>query len=174
MNKSGLLLSMLLIGFSATTVFAAPLVQQQLTIPTVTRLVQTFTVLEQGVQEYAQQRNATGLAALLADDFEMRVGAMPGNPVPRAQWLQQVVQRPGSPAEMQQMAVHDYDSVAVVSFLLKQDKSAKTSADIYMVDVWKKVGDKWLLAIRYASPAGSPRFAIPGLAADMPQLDKRY
>ncbi|WP_124950176.1 nuclear transport factor 2 family protein [Sulfuriferula thiophila] len=174
MKKLALFLLMFLVTVSGDTVLAAQISDQKTSVPTVTRLVQIFGSLEHDLGDNAKNGNIDAVGKMLMDDFEMRVGAMPGNPVPRAQWLQQIIQRPGFLADIQQMAVHDYDSVAVVSFLLKQDKSAKTSADIYMVDVWKKVGDKWLLAVRYASPAGSSRFAIPGLAADMPQLDKRY
>lgn len=170
-NSAKLALLFCLVGGGAMTTVASA-AEQKIAVPTVTRLVQLFSGLEQALDGATQQGDV--LDKLLAEDFEMRVGSMPGNPIPRAQWLSQIGKRAGLPADIQQMAVHDYDSVAVVSFLLKQDKPQKSSGDIYIVDVWKKSGSNWKLAVRYASPAGSEHFVIPGAALDRPYLDKRY
>jgi hypothetical protein len=40
-------------------------------------------------------------------------------------------------------------------------------------DVWKRAGDSWKLAVRYAGPAGSRDFVIPGASKDAP-IVKRY
>ncbi len=173
--KHIILISLLLLtSLFGTVTIAAQLNAQNVSNPTVTRLVQIFSALELDLDEQVQKGNAEAAGKLLEADFEMRVGAMPGNPIPRAQWLNQFTKRAASSFTIQQMAVHDYDAIAVVSFLLKQDKALNSSGDIYIVDIWKKSNNAWLLAVRYASPAGSPGFSIPGFVKDMPVIDKRY
>ncbi|BBO99902.1 DUF4440 domain-containing protein [Sulfuriferula nivalis] len=140
-------------------------------VVSVTRLVMVFNTLEAELDVAAQHNNVEVINKLLAPNFEMRVGAMPGNPVPRAAWLHQLQTVPSAPLIPEQMAVHDYDNVAVVSFLNKRSTSA---GDIYIVDVWKKLALSWQLAVRYASPAGRADFVIPGAALNEPVLDKRY
>jgi hypothetical protein len=140
-------------------------------VVSVTRLVMMFNTLEADLNVAAQQNNVEVIDKLLAPNFEMRVGAMPGNPVPRAAWLRQMQSTQMTALMPAQMAVHDYDNVAVVSFLNKRSTSA---GDIYIVDVWKKQALNWQLAVRYASPAGHADFVIPGAALDAPVLDKRF
>ncbi|WP_157662745.1 nuclear transport factor 2 family protein [Sulfuriferula sp. AH1] len=176
MKKYVSLLAILAVALSSTATFAAQPGGVQVSIPTVTRLVKIFSGLECDLDQHIRKGDGGTIDTLLADDFEMRVGAMPGNPIPRAQWLDRYRSdnRGTAACDIRQMAVHDYDVVAVVSFLLKQDKAKKASGDIYMVDVWKKSGEGWKLAVRYASPAGSAHFLIPGAATDAPHIDKRY
>ncbi|MFA5171989.1 MAG: nuclear transport factor 2 family protein [Sulfuriferula sp.] len=153
----------------ANTSYAAEYLPRN--IPTVTRLVLIFSQLEAELDAATQHGDTETIDKLLAPTFEMRVGAMPGNPVPRAAWLQQLHVAPGAALSPTQMAVHDYDTVAIVSYLSKRTLPA---GDIYIVDVWKKKELTWQLAVRYASPAGRTDFAIPGAVLDTPQLDKRY
>lgn len=176
MKKYISVLAILAAALSSVPAFAAQSGGEQVSVPTVTRLVNIFSGLECDLDQRIRKGDGAAIDALLADDFEMRVGAMPGNPIPRAQWLSQYRfdNRSTAACDIRQMAVHDYDVVAVVSFLLKQHKAEKASGDIYMVDVWKKSGDGWKLAVRYASPAGSVHFLIPGAATDVPHIDKRY
>ncbi|MDR3392555.1 MAG: nuclear transport factor 2 family protein [Sulfuriferula sp.] len=173
MKKTALLCLLLGSVLPLASTWAAAADNQSASVPVVTRLVQIFSVLERDLEAHVQKGDAAAMETLLTDDFEMRIGAMPGNPIPRAQWLHQFTRHTGSSFDLQQMAVHDYGSVAVVSFLLKQDKSSKSAGDIYIVDVWKKSGNDWQLAVRYASPAGNANFPIPG-AMIAPHLDKRY
>ena len=67
------------------------------------------------------------------------------------------------------MAVHDFGSIAIASFT--QDAAR---GQVFVVDVWRGQGIDWKLAVRYASPAGSPAFAIPGGSASEPEIPKKY
>jgi hypothetical protein len=130
--------------------------EPQQRIPTVTRLVQLFSTLESELMAAVQKGDTAAIDKMLADDFELRSGAMPGTPTPRAEWLQRSHGQVAAPIE--QMAVHDYGSAAVVSYLWKRG----ARHDIFIVDVWGKSGDAWKLSARYASPAGDRRFTAPG------------
>lgn len=142
-------------------------------ISTVTRLVQNFMGLETTLLDAQLKGDAAGMGALLTDNFEMRIDVMPGEPIPRAEWLNRVLEqrRAGQP---EQMAVHDYGDIAIVSFLLKTEgktKQAKPNA-IFIVDIWKRSNENWKLATRYAASA-SP-LSIPGAPLKRQNLDKRY
>lgn len=136
-----------------------------------TRLVVVFSQLAEELDVAAKHADAGVVEKLLAPNFEMRIGTMPGNPVPRATWLRQMQTDPDAKLALTQMAVHDLGSVAVVSYL---NKRAASKDDVYIVDVWKKQDLNWQLAVRYASPAGRADFVIPGAALNAPVLDKRF
>ena len=140
-------------------------------IPTVSRLVVMFTEQEMRLAERINARDAVGLSALLTDDFELRAGARPGQPVPRADWIGQSMKSPASTGTPTEMAVHDLGDAALVSFL---QPYGRAKAGIFVVDLWRLVGDEWKLAVRYAAPAGSSNAAIPGLPPATAQVPKRY
>ena len=143
-------------------------------IPTVTRLVRIFSELEDNLANAVEERDAQAASKLLGGDFEMRVGAMPGNPIPRAAWIQQSLSEPKSSSVMEQMAVHDLGAIAIVSYSWKV-KAEKSEAvrDIFIVDVWKRGADDWELAIRYAAPAGKDDLPVPGAPANAPVFEKK-
>jgi hypothetical protein len=142
-------LLILMAGLSAPALAAAADGERQ-RVPTVTRLVKLFSTLESELMAAVQKGDSTAIDKMLADDFELRSGAMPGTPTPRAEWLRHSQGQAAAP--MEQMAVHDYGTAAVVSYLWKR----KARHDVLVVDVWGKSGDAWKLSVRYASPAGSP------------------
>lgn len=142
-------LLILMAGLSAPAL-AAPADGGQQRVPTVTRLVQLFSTLESELMTAVQKGDSTAIDKMLADDFELRSGAMPGTPTPRAEWLRHSQGQVAAPIE--QMAVHDYGTAAVVSYLWKRG----ARHNIFIVDVWGKSGDAWKLSVRYASPAGNP------------------
>jgi hypothetical protein len=113
---------------------------------------------------------------VLSDDFELRVGARPGTPTPREEWIQSLLAKPLAPTGIGQMAVHDFGNVAVVSFLETATAAGKRdpARDVFVVDIWKRAGDTWQLAIRYASAYGSRPVAIPGDASSSPRIPKKY
>ncbi|HYT98475.1 MAG TPA: hypothetical protein VEO36_14225 [Casimicrobiaceae bacterium] len=130
-------------------------------VPTVTRLVKLFTEQEAAMAAAIRAGDASAVERLLTDDFEMRTGATPANPVPRAEWLTEMmrVRNPGD--DVTGMAVHDVNSAAIVSFVQGRGQTA-----IFIVDVWRATAaNDWKLAIRYAAPAGSAAFTIPGAGA---------
>jgi hypothetical protein len=134
-----------------------------------------FSELENELSENLRTGNLAAIQKLLADDFELRAGSMPSSPTPLAEWIRRSVGKDKA-LSIQQMAVHDYGDIAVVSFLFTRSPGTKdkSSNNVFIVDVWKKSGESWKLATRYASPSGSPYFPIPGAATDSPRIEKRY
>jgi hypothetical protein len=139
-------------------------------IPTVTRLVKQFSELENKLLALQHKKDIVAMQKLLADDFEMRVGAMPGNPIPRMEWLQSTKADAANLPTAEQMAVHDYGKFVVVSFLGKRT----SSGNLFIVDVWSHNNSEWRLSTRYASPAGETTFDIPGMSAGQPVIKKKY
>jgi ketosteroid isomerase-like protein len=144
-------------------------------IPTVTRLVKIFHELEGALDAATRGGDATAAGRMLAEDFELRVASAPGNPTPRDEWLRLSVANPGPEMRAEQMAVHDFGTVAVVSFVqvAASGDARKPSRDIATVDVWKRDGERWLLAVRYAGPSAVPGFVVPGESTE-PPIPKRY
>jgi hypothetical protein len=138
-------------------------------IPTVTRLVKLFIDREATLAEAIRSGDEKRAQAFLTDDFEMRIGAMSANPIPRNEWLADMMRTrdPGEAATA--MAVHDLNGTAIVSFTQSGGAGA-----IFVVDVWRSAGSDWKLAIRYAAPAGAAGFRIPGAGAIPPEIPKKY
>jgi hypothetical protein len=113
---------------------------------------------------------------MLTDDFELRIGSAPGIPVPRADWVRAAIAKPDPPSQPAQIAVHEFGEIAIASFLQARPQAAqkKADGDTFIVDVWKRSGESWKLATRYAAPAGGPDFAILGAGAPQPVIPKRY
>ena len=141
-------------------------------IPTVTRLVKIFYELETGLASNLAAHDARAIDQTLEADFEMRAGSLPGTPVPRADWIgQEMANR--TETSIDQMAVHDFGSVAIVSFRQVPAPTPASGAaqGLFIVDCWKRDGDGWKLATRYLSNAAAPASAIPASAGT---IDKRY
>lgn len=143
-------------------------------IPTVTRLVSLFYQLEDELNGAVEKRDMSAVARLLSNDFEMRVGAMPGNPIPRATWIKRSFGEPKSTSISEQMAVHAFGKIAIVSFLWKI-KAAKSKMvhEVFVVDTWRQQGGAWKLAIRYAGPAGQGDYPLPGVPIAKPAFEKK-
>ena len=56
-------------------------------VATVTRLVKLFLEKEASLGAAVRNADASALAALLTDDFELRTGARAASPIPRADWM---------------------------------------------------------------------------------------
>jgi len=138
-------------------------------IPTVTRLVKLFMERETQLGDAVRAGDAAGVERNLAEDFELRVGARPGRPVPRADFVQAIVQGRDAGGEITAMAANDVGGAVVVSYT-----QASRSGPLFVVDVWRMKDDDWKLAIRYASPAGSARTVIPGAGAEEAVIPKKY
>ena len=143
-------------------------------IPTVTRLVSLFYQLEDELGGAVEKRDMPAVSKLLSDDFEMRVGAMPGNPIPRAAWINRSFDEPKSSSSREQMAVHDFGKIAIVSFLWKiRAAKSKMVRSVFVVDTWRQEKGDWKLAIRYAGPAARDDFPIPGVPIAKPAFEKK-
>ena len=138
-------------------------------VPTVTRLVKLFTEREAALADAIRAGDAERTQQLLTNDFEMRTGAASGSPIPRVDWLAEMM-RSRNPGEgVSGMAVHDLNGAAIVSFTQGGGSNA-----VFVVDVWQPVANDWRLAIRYAAPAGTTAFPIPGAGAAAPTIPKKY
>ena len=138
-------------------------------VPTVTRLVKLFLEKEASLGAAVRNADATALGRLLTDDFELRTGARAASPIPRADWVRELLRTRDPGGDISRMAVHDFGAVAIASFT--QDT---VGGPVFVVDVWRGQGSDWKLAVRYAGPAGSPAFAIPGGSASEPEIPKKY
>ncbi len=136
-------------------------------VPTISRLVMLFTERERELAARIRARDAAGAGSFLTDDFELRASSEPGRPVPRSDWIRQSIQSPSQEGTPTQMAVHDLGGTAVVSFL----QPGGANAGLFVVDVWRRAGEEWKLAVRYVAPAGG---AVPGTTASEPEIPKKY
>ena len=176
MRRSATLVAVLalLAAGSATRAFAAD--DAGARVPTVTRLVKLFSELEASLATTLQRGDGVAAGRMLDPDFELRAGRSPGSPTPREEFLRLSLGKRDA-YRTEQMAVHDYVDVAVVSFLqaaTAPKKPGDRSGDVFTVDVWKRSsGDSWLLAVRYAGPAGGAEPFIPGASTE-PPIRKRY
>lgn len=147
-------------------------------VPTVTRLVKICSTLENDLNAAILRRDSAALDRMLAPDFEMRAGAMPGRPIPRAAWLAQALSDPPFTWRNEQMAAHEYGNVVVVSFLWNVETAAGTDVAagfaprLFVVDTWIQDAGNWRLGTRYVSPASEAR--VPGLPNDTGDLPKKY
>ena len=161
----------------AVACFAAPPTSAQTPspatrIPTVTRLVKVFSDLEAQLNAKLAARDTAAVERMLEADFEMRIASTPGAPIPRDAWVRQSLGTTGE-ASIDQMAVHDFGSVAVVSFRQTGSgvQAAPARAPIFVVDCWKPAEGGWKLATRYLSSATAPASLAPRPAKT---LEKRY
>ena len=160
-----------------TLLVAAPALAQPApptaNVPTVTRLVKLFSELERGLAEKMRAKDPSALDALLDPAFEMRVGNAPGSAVPREAWIRDARKAAIAAPGIDQMAVHDFGDVAVVSFRLRNMRAGAASRgrDRFVVDCWKRDGDTWKLAVRYLSDASAQGVPPPNAGAT---IDKRY
>lgn len=145
----------------------------QLRVPTVTRLVQQFTVYENAIIESIARQDTAALQKSLTNDFEMRVAGNPGVPTPRADWIRLSLKEGRNPTGIEQMAVHDHGDIVVVSFLGRRDAMGP-KGNLFIVDVWVRSPGEWKLSTRYAGPAGDCRFVVPGAAREIPTIEKKY
>ena len=126
-------------------------------IPTVTRLVKQFFELERTLNEKLAANETAALDTLIDADFEARSAVNPGTPIPRTEWLRAASGQPERP-RIDQMAVHDFGNIAIVSFTQSgRPKAATRDASRMIVDCWKRSGERWLLVVRYESTATATR-----------------
>jgi len=164
MQNRGVLLLVSALCVASPSARAADEAMPESRIPTVTRWVKLFTKLENNLAASLKARDEAALQNLLADDFELRTGSMPGSPMPRAEWIRSLLLR--RDVRLQ----HD-----LVGYSIEKRASGsgiKAAPNIFVVDVWKRSGDDWKLAIRYAS-AASRDVVIPGASTESPAIPKK-
>jgi hypothetical protein len=114
-------------------------------IVTTTRLVAQFSQLERQWLKAVADRDQDALDGLMSQDFQ-EWNPQSIDPVPREEWLRQRAGRAEAGTLMQQMAVRDLGSAALVSFVL-----STKAGQWFIVDVWERLGENWQVTDRYAS-----------------------
>jgi hypothetical protein len=163
------------LGLAATASRAQPTRSR---VVTVTRLVKIFLDQESRLLDALEKRDRAALEGLLGDDFEMRVGASPGTPIPRAEWLNAALAADAPDVSaylVEQMAVHEIDELAIASFLLQAADPGRKGAppSVFVVDTWDRDGDSWRLRVRYAMPVTGKSPRISGEAV-IETIPKKY
>ena len=149
--------------------------ENRVRIPNVTRWVRLFSQMEYDLCEAVRKRDKQAVSKLLTADFEMRTGSVPGNPIPRAVWMRQSLNEPKLQCNLEQMAVHDYNKMLIVSFLWTVTPDAQPGAErqVFIVDTWQQQAGAWKLAVRYAAPGGKSKIAIPAGIPPTPLFEKK-
>ena len=120
-------------------------------VMTMTRTAKQFGDLEIRIDDAARKHDQAALEKILTPRFEQRDAAAPGQPLPRADFIQHLLaQSRGDGFAMGDIAVHEFGTTAVVSYAATQ----------FVVDVWVKSGDDYQLAVRYI---GGPAAATKGV-----------
>ncbi|MDB6163893.1 MAG: hypothetical protein JWL98_1325 [Xanthomonadaceae bacterium] len=122
---------------------------------TPTRGMVMFSALEKELGTAVGSGRLQDVDRLLASDFEQRDAVTPDRPLPRAEWLKGHPYQQSSPA-ISHMTVHDYGSLAVVSFIASGLRSSDTARPTFVVDVWRSEAGSWQLKVRYRSQTAVP------------------
>jgi Domain of unknown function (DUF4440) len=127
-------------------------------IITATRSAQIFIDLELQMLKIIQKKDQAGLQAMLTDDFSL---AMPdADPLPGDDWVSSVMAKDFTLKSfaIRELLAVDLGNAMVVKFERRQDavyKGIAAGGEFFVVDVWKKDGDKWKLANRFVSKSGT-------------------
>lgn len=154
MNRKAILLASMLLGVSTllgvvSTAQEKPRASAPRRIVTTTRLVALFSGQEQELNLALQQKDTATLDRLLSPEFQVWTPEPPGQPIPRAEWLQQNAGGNFGVARVSQMAVRDVGKTHIVSFVMSRGAGAH-----FVVDVWQDAGNgTWKLTDRYVSAA---------------------
>ncbi len=123
---------------------------------TPTRGVVRYKAMERALLQAQQEKQQEKLSGMLADDFEVW-SAEQTEPTPRELWEQNATASNITWFQIRNMAVRDFGSVAIVSFLLDRHGDANgkpVSPTVFVVDVWQQQTGK--LMVRYQSGPGKP------------------
>jgi uncharacterized protein DUF4440 len=133
-------------------------------LPTATdsdpKLTDLLRQLEQELNEAALHgfKDAKTTERLVSPEFTQRVSDAPERSLPRSLWGQPTDRYKIESINGRHHAARKLsEDLAVVSWLLTQRASFEgrdRSGDFYVVDIWKKSGERWLLIARYSSPMG--------------------
>ena len=119
-------------------------------IVTMTRGMRMFGDAETALIVAMKSRDTAALDKLVGPTFEQRSQDAPGAPLARDEWVAQAGAAAAKSTGLQQMAVHDYGDLSVVSFLWTRQAP---QASAFVVDVWQR-GElgQYVLMTRYFSP----------------------
>lgn len=137
--------------------------------PVPTRNILIFSKLENAWLDAVRRHDAAALAEIVSEDFEIRSASAPGVPTAREEALRAWEQLPVRDSSIGQMAVHEYKELAVVSFVWKLSDGAAAAQSFFVVDTWKRSGNDWKVAVRYAAPIQDGAAVVPGAVAPSAQ-----
>lgn len=148
---------------------------QKRIVPTVTLTVKQFSELEEDWLQAVRQHDTDALNRLVAPGFELRTSAAPGRPTARAEWLKQAQSGAPFDSRIEQMAVHEYGQLMVVSFLWQLDvpKTSPLPRQVFVIDTWKQGDSGWQVVTRYAAPVQAGAKAVPGAEPGPAAVDKK-
>jgi hypothetical protein len=126
------------------------------------QLTEELRQLEQQFGEASMHGDWQVVDRLMGPEFTLRVGDDPERSVPRAQ------REDVRPDQTSQYKVESFeeryhaarkltDNVVVMSLLQTQKATLAghdRSGDFYIVDIWRKKGDRWQIIARYSTPIG--------------------
>ena len=133
-------------------------------IKTATRQATLFTNLETQMLLAVQKKDQTALAAMLTDDFAVE---MPNaDRMAGEDWVNSVMAKDFALEKfgVHQMSVIDLGNAAVVKYERLQQatqQGANENGQFFVIDLWRKDGDKWKMANRYVSKVNSTVPAEP-------------
>jgi Domain of unknown function (DUF4440) len=122
-------------------------------ILTPTRQVTLFSDLENQLMHALQKKDAAALQRLLDEDFEISE-ATRSNPIAHEELIDALPALNLESFLIRRMSAHDFSETVSVDFVAsaKGDFGGKdVSGQYYIVDLWRKSGDSWRLAVRYLS-----------------------
>jgi Domain of unknown function (DUF4440) len=103
-------------------------------------------------------KDTATMERVVGSEFTQRVSDAPQRSLSRAMWGQPSGTYTIESLEQRYYAARKLaEDFAALSFLLTQKASREgqdRSGDFYVVDIWKKRGDRWQLIARYSSPLG--------------------
>ena len=124
------------------------------------QLTELFRQLEEELGEAALHgfKDTKIMERLVGTEFTQRVSDAPERSLPRSVWGQPSGTYKIESIEGRHHAARKLtEDLAVVSLLLTQQATSDSrdrSGDFYVVDIWKKRGDRWQMIARYSSPMG--------------------
>ena len=119
--------------------------------------VTMFTQLER--QLLAAQQDKTLLDAMLTEDFQEFSAERPTEPLDRQEAMQRALAAGKIQGGFRDMAVRMEGDTAIVSFVFlhrAEPQAAERAGALFVVDVWRKRGEAYELAARYAAPMRKP------------------
>jgi len=109
---------------------------------------------ERALLQALQGRDLSALAALLTDDFLITTAGWISEPADKPTWLAGVAEHQLDEFDLRLLALRMYDDIAVV--LAQSAQKGIRSGEPWELtfrytDVWRRMDDGWLLAVRHAS-----------------------
>lgn len=121
--------------------------------------MELFAKLERGWVDAVKQKDGAAMDAILAPEFMFWTSEDPENPMPRADFVQNVLTDYDLHSfSYRSMAIRAFLGVAIVSFVETREQiidGKNRRGNQFIVDLWEVNHEKWQLAARYVSATGS-------------------